>query len=229
MNIEIKNIVLILVILYTTYNLYINMSRNERFTAGEMKNYPQMLEEQCNRTTDIYNRLRKMNAKRCDPKTKGKTQRDTINNKSLCYDDVGKEIVAKMDAESNCVMSARIGLAKSAMSAKTGSAKSTSVTSVTSTKSVKPQSQNFRDLEGPDFINMFYMNAFDNKKSSSYATLAPFDNNMNVVGTPHRFPASGPYDDIGFSSDPAFLYRLANYKPSSKTQDMEYSVRQSKN
>ena len=168
------------------------MSRNERFTAGEMKNYPQMLEEQCNRTTDIYNRLRKMNAKRCDPKTKGKTQRDTINNKSLCYDDVGKEIVAKMDAESNCVMSARIGLTKSAMGAKTGSVKSstsgksaTSAKSVISTKSVetksvKPQSQNFRDLEGPDFINMFYMNAFDNKKSSSYATLAPFDNNQGV-------------------------------------------------
>jgi hypothetical protein len=105
MNIEIKNIVLIIVILYTTYNLYINMSKKERFTLNEMKNYPQMLQEQCKRTTDIYDKLKNMNAKRCDPKNKGKTQRDTINNKSLCYDDIGKEIVAKMDAESNCVMS----------------------------------------------------------------------------------------------------------------------------
>ena len=220
MNIEIKNIVLILVILYATYNLYINMSQNEKFTAGEMNNYPQMLKEQCNRTTDIYNRLRKMNTKRCDPKIKGKTQRDTINNKSLCYDDIGKEIVAKMDAESNCVMSKRI---QSTISARTGSVKST-----TSVKDAK-KSQNLRDLEGPDFINMFYMNAFDNKKTSTYATLAPFDNSMNVVGTPHRFPASGPYDDIGFSSDPTFLYRLANYKSSKDTPKIEYSVRQTKN
>ncbi len=52
------------------------------------------------------------------------------------------------------------------------------------------------------------MNAFDNKKTASYAT---FDNMTNIAGTPHRYPASAPYDDIGFSSDPAFLYRLANY------------------
>jgi hypothetical protein len=92
--------ILVLVILYLLLN---NTLVKEKFTSQEMKKYPQMLDTNCTTSTDVYNKLLNRNKERCN--LTGKTQRDTINNKRLCYDDIAKEIVSKLDAESNCVMS----------------------------------------------------------------------------------------------------------------------------
>ena len=96
---EFKNIVIIYFIVYIIYTMMKNAS-NEKFTVGEMKNYQKMLQTNCIKSTEQMNKLKNMNKKRCIQK--GKTQRDTINNKQLCYNDISKEIVATLDSQSNC-------------------------------------------------------------------------------------------------------------------------------
>lgn len=104
MNVEINHVIIFLIIIYLS-NYYSN--QKETFTPKEMLSYPKKLNENCKRTTDIFNKLKKMNKARCDPNNKEKTQRDNINTRQVCYDDIGKEIVANYDAESNCIQSKR--------------------------------------------------------------------------------------------------------------------------
>jgi hypothetical protein len=90
-------LVLLLVLLYIFYN-----NKVESFTNLEMQNYPAMLKENCRINKKLYRQLRKNNKFRCQ--NEGNTQRDTINNKTLCYDDTGKEINARLDMISNCAI-----------------------------------------------------------------------------------------------------------------------------
>jgi hypothetical protein len=103
MNIE-KNYIIIFLIIICILTCY-RTNKNESFTPKEMKSYPKMLNENCKNMSNVYKRLQKMNKIRCDPSNKAKTQRDNINTRQVCYDDIGKEIVAKYDTESNCILS----------------------------------------------------------------------------------------------------------------------------
>ena len=90
-------LVLLLVLLYIFYN-----NKVESFTNLEMQNYPAMLKENCRINKKLYRQLRKNNKFRCQ--NEGNTQRDTINNKTLCYDDTGKEINTRLDMISSCAI-----------------------------------------------------------------------------------------------------------------------------
>jgi hypothetical protein len=93
-------LVLLLVLLYIFYN-----NKVESFTNAEMQNYPAMLKENCRINKKLYRQLRRNNKFRCQDE--GNTQRDTINNKKLCYDDTGKEINTRLDMISNCAIADR--------------------------------------------------------------------------------------------------------------------------
>ena len=238
-----------------------NKQSKEKFTAEEMKKYPQMLQANCVKSKELTKKLQKMNANRCDPNFKGKTQRDTINNKRLCYDDIYKEIVSKLDTESNCVMSNRVNSTESnrfdsdlltntntklnknaispivkvskSVSTKSLSAGSTSSAKDTSTNSnrsvfrdkgdqvLKTQSQNLKPDEGPEFINQFFIPAYDSKRANAYSSYTldvPF-------GVAHKYRTTGPvstYDDISRLSDPGYLYQLAGYKKIKELDGLEY-------
>lgn len=252
-----------------------NKQSNEKFTAEEMKKYPQMLQANCVKSRELTKKLQNMNANRCDPNFKGKTQRDTINNKRLCYDDIYKEIVSKLDTESNCVMSKRVNStesnrfdsdlltntntntklnknaispiikvsklvsksvstkslsAGSATSAKDTSTTSAKDTSTNSNRSIfrdkgnqvlKTQSQNLKPDEGPEFINQFFIPAYDSKRANAYSSYTldvPF-------GVAHKYRTTGPvstYDDISRLSDPGYLSQLAGYKKIKELDGLEY-------
>ena len=93
-------LVLLLVLLYIFYN-----NKVESFTNLEMQNYPAMLKENCRINKKLYRQLRRNNKFRCQDE--GNTQRDTINNKTLCYDDTGKEINTRLDMISSCAIADR--------------------------------------------------------------------------------------------------------------------------
>jgi hypothetical protein len=275
LNLEPKNIIIVCFILYILYILMNkskskSKSKSEKFTAEEMKKYPQMLQTNCVKSKEIARKLQNINAARCDPNYKGRTQRDTINNKRLCYDDIHKEIVASLDAESNCVMAARVNsversaltpqnatkqvpmisklivspksssiksvepiikVSKSVSSGKSGSA--TKLGSVASAYSVssqtktslrdqisRSQSQNLKPDEGPDYINQFFIPAYDSKRAAAYSSFTldvPF-------GVAHKYRSTGPtsYDDISRLSDPGFMYQLAGYKKIKEFDGLEY-------
>jgi hypothetical protein len=187
---KLKNIIIICFILCILY-IIINKSSNEYFTANEMKKYPQMLRENCVKSTEMMNKIKSINKKRCNKK--GNTQKDTINNKRLCYDDTYKEIVSKLDTESNCVMANKLS--------KSDSTKSRS------TKSDSTKSQNLKPFEGPDFINKFFMPAYDSNKLNYSSLIVD-----TPIGIPHKYRSVSPYDDVSRLSDPEFLYQLAGYK-----------------
>ncbi len=255
---------------------------NEKFTAEEMKRYPQMLQDSCVKSTEIMKKLQAMNKSRCN--LKGNTQRDTINNKRLCYDDINKEIVAKLDAESNCVMSklinsklkltskstssipskyyksyksllaqnksvkqvpipsklvvpltksvspvVKVSKSVSSKSVSASSAKSTSIGSVSKSVSssrdqipkTQSQSQNLKPDEGPDFINQFFIPAYDSKRAAAFSSFT-----LDVpIGTSHKYRAIdqvSTYDDASRLSDPGFLYQLAGYKKIKELDGLEY-------
>ncbi len=233
-----------------------NKQSTEKFTAEEMKKYPQMLQANCVKSREITKKLQNMNANRCDPNFKGKTQRDTINNKRLCYDDIYKEIVSKLDTESNCVMSKKVNQIEksttkstpitniniknnsispvikvsksvSTKSLSAGSATSAKDTSTTSTRSVsrdqvsKNQSQNLKPDEGPEFINQFFIPAYDSKRAMAYSSYT-----LDVpLGVAHKYRTTGPvstYDDISRLSDPGYLSQLAGYKKIKELDGLEY-------
>lgn len=212
MNDNIKNLMIGIIIIYIIYQMFFSKNSKENFTDGEMKKYPEMLQTNCKKSTEMYNKLNKINNTRC--LAKGKTNRDTINNKRLCYDDIAKEIVAGLDAESNCVMSNLINktnkVAKSEIS--TNSAKS------------NQQSQNLKPDEGPEFINTFFIPAYDSKKASAYSSYI-LD---QPISSNHRYPTSSPYDNVMFTSDPSFLDRLSSYERN-KTESINGLEYKSKN
>lgn len=201
-----KNIIAIFLFLYLLK--YFIIPTFEKFTPQEMKNYKKMLKDNCDKATEIRNKVKKMNNLRCNPLRKGKTERDTINNKRLCYDDIYKEIVAELDTESNCVMHKRLFKSEPKISGEITSSKSSSKTSsskaLSKTESSKPKSD-IMD-EGPEFINQFYLPTRNTKKAESLASTKSGDIFNN------KFSAKGSYDNVAFTSDPAFLYQLSKNK-----------------
>jgi len=199
-----------------------SINSTELFTTQEMKTYPQMLKRNCDMTNRLHKQLKKSNFNRCGAGAKGKTDRDTINNKRLCWDDVRKEIVAGMDAESNCVMAAlnkpksgsdvRVELAESKFPSR-GAIKSGPIKSVSPANPLKEL-----DLqEGPDFINKHFTGLFDPSKGAGFAEIG-----SEQKGKTGKYADVNSYNDVGFTSDPAFLYRLSVYnKNKSKAEEFE--------
>lgn len=200
-------------------------SNSEQFTPQEMKNYPQMLKRNCDITGHLHKKLQKKNINRCGAGAKGKTDRDTINNKRICWDDVRKEIVAGMDAESNCVISslnaksqkmgfdAKYDLAEMRFPSRS-STKSTPLSSYDKNISL---SNELGIDEGPDFINKHYMPLFDTRKGAGFAEIG-----SEQKGKTGQYADINSYNDVGFTSDPAFLYRLSVYnKGKSKAEQFE--------
>jgi len=174
-----------------------------------------MLKDNCKKSKEIMLRLQNMNRNRCDPNNKGNTQRDTINNKRLCYDDIHKEIVSKLDAESNCVMSQRI---KSVSPSSPVQYKTLGSISSVPRNQKSFSSQNIKPDEGPEFINQYFIPTYDSKKASAYSSY-----NLNSpVAVSHKYPASAPYDDVSRLSDQGFLYQLAGYEQTKPLSGFEY-------
>ena len=190
----------------------------ETFTPQEMKAYPQMLKRNCDITSNLHKKLQKSNYNRCGAGAKGKTERDTINNKRQCWDDVRKEIVAGMDAESNCVMAS---LNKVGSDARADMAEmkfpSRSATKSTPVSSYEVNSGLLGVEEGPNFINKHYMQLFDPRKGAGFAEIG-----AEQKGKTGKYADINSYNDVGFTSDPAFLYRLSVYnKNKSKAEQFE--------
>lgn len=102
MDTKFKNIFVIITICIICYFIYYYILHNiENFTTDEMKKYPQMLIEQCIKSKKQLAKLKLMN-KRCN--IIGQTNKETLNNRTNCYNDIGKEITTNLDVESNCVM-----------------------------------------------------------------------------------------------------------------------------
>ena len=124
----------------------------EKFTQNEMKKYSHMLKTNCKKNTKIYKHLNKLNQNKC--KKPGTTNRETINNKKVCYDNIGKEITARLDMESNCIMSDivnKLDKKQNKIIAKQNSSRSQS--SITN--------QDNTSLEGPYFINKWDLSTYN--------------------------------------------------------------------
>ena len=184
-------LILFIIIVWYLCNIY-NM--NEKFTPNEMKDYPRQLQINCKKNKENLEQLKEMNKKTCN--TNGNTQRDTINNKTLCYDDTAKEIVSMLDTESNCVV------------ADLNNKKGFKPVFSKSELSITPISE----FPNPNFINNNFIPMYESKKAYGYSNsdfqqplenstnrYLILDNNKNV------------YDDkIGYN-DPSFLYAMTNY------------------
>lgn len=230
MNNQLKNIILIGLIIYA-FHLIFKKKKNENFTGEEMKKYPEMLKINCAKSTEIYNRLIKMNKERCIKKDY-KIQRDTINNNTICYDDVAKEINAKLDVKSNCVMSDLINNKKKNLSTYknlltenySNNSMNTQInnrinnnrnkrdTSLENSYDNMYNTQNLKVFEGPEFINKWSTMLNDSNKSDIYMK-ATLD---GAFGSSNKYIASSPYDNATFSSDPVYLYQLSNYNKTKK-------------
>lgn len=175
-----KKILIFIIILLILIIIQFNMIEN--FSQQEYLNYENLLKENCSRSNEVFNKLKKMNNYRCNKK--GDTQRDTINNKSLCYDDTAKEIVSGLDTTSYC-----------------------KIANYKPKKSKKSKQLEEKPSEGPLFINNFFVDSYNSKNLDDYSM---FDNTENKPL--HNYPVSSSYSNISFSSDPAFLSRLNNKK-----------------
>jgi ribulose bisphosphate carboxylase small subunit len=186
---------------------------NENFTHEEMRKYPEALRINCSRSKDMLHKLRSMNKKNCN--FKGRTARDTINNKTVCYDDIAKEIVTGLDAESNCVMSEIInGRHKSKKSKSKSSSKKDKIIPINPKKYL-----NIKPMEGPDFINTFFVPGYDTKRIDGYASFIV----NKPVGSVNKHSATAPYDDVSrISSDPAFLGMMTKYEENKPVDGLEY-------
>lgn len=212
-------IIILLVLLILTKG---KKDKKESFTPDEMIEYPNALNANCDRMKNVLYKLRDMN-KRCNF-TKGRTERDTINNRRICYDDIGKEIVANLDSESNCVMSDLINKKykfeygnymplKMSISSKQNNKKDKRKKHHEidlDNYNMSKLSENLKPEEGPEFINTFFIPGVDSNKSGEFSKIS----SDNIpIGTSHKYPASAPYDDVSrISSDPGFLCEMAKYK-----------------
>lgn len=173
-----KKIIILIVIFILIICIYY-WSSYESFTADEMSHYKEAMQINCDNNTKIHEQLQQLNNKRCNDK--GKTDRDTINNKTVCYDDTGKEIVSGLDAESYCKMAKYIP--DSNINSK-----------------IKPNLVD--DLkEGPDFINTFTIQPSETVEQEQFA-------NANFVKIDNvSLPQN--YSDVSkLSSDTNFLKEL---------------------
>ena len=184
-----------------------------------------MLKKNCDATSTLYKKLQKINNKRCG--AKGKTQRDTINNKRLCWDDIRKEIVTKMDAQSNCVISSLVNDSKNKKKDEL-----LSNYDLAQMKFPLRQSDTIATIgngsleEGPEFINKYFVGLFDPKNAAGFAEIN-LDKSGNKTdkghkgdkGKPGKYADINSDNDVGFSSDPAFLYRLSTYNKDNKDKD----------
>jgi hypothetical protein len=179
-----NKILIIGIILLIGIILKFNMIEN--FTQNEYNNYSSLLKENCNRNKEILSKIKKLNNYRCNKK--GDTTRETINNKTLCYDDIGKEIVTNLDKESYCNMT-EYKLSKN------------------KSKSNKSKSEDLTEShgEGPNFINKFYLDSYNSKKLDNDFI---FDNTDNKSF--YNYPVSTSYSNVSFSSDPSFLSKISN-------------------
>jgi hypothetical protein len=172
MNIKTKNIIIIGLIIFIIYIIIISNFK-ENFTTEEMNKYPQMLKTNCIKSRNIYNMLRNKNKLKCNFNTNKNilnndinitdTNKDTINNKIRCSDDINKEITAKLDTESHCVLYDKL-VNKSNNSNNSNNLNN----SDNSNNSNNLSTQIFKTNEGPDFINSFFIPAYDSNKISTY-------------------------------------------------------------
>jgi hypothetical protein len=192
------------------------LSTSEQFTQKEMNAYPTMLKKNCEKTSNIYKKLKKNNLNRCGPGIKGKTNRDTINNKRLCWTDIRREIVSGMDAESNCVMASlnKEPIDMSKLAEMRFPSRSAVKSKAISQYDLTAQGDLF---EGPNYINQYFVGLSDPTKGAGFAEITG-----EQKGKTGKYADINSYTDVGFTSDPAFLYRLANYnKNKSKTEQFE--------
>lgn len=104
MKITLTHIIIIIIILFV---LYISTQNTpEQFTHEEIKRYPETLQINCEKSKAVLNNIREMNLKNCD--LKGDTEKDTLNNRRICYDDIAKELVTQFDVNSNCAKEKRL-------------------------------------------------------------------------------------------------------------------------
>lgn len=208
-----NSVIYLVIIILLVLLIFANKDNKEKFTPDEMREYPDALNANCDRMKNVLYKLREMN-KRCNF-TKGGTERDTINNRRICYDDIGKEIVANLDTESNCVMSDLIN-----KKYKFEYGNYMPVSSKDKQKgyheinldeyNASNSSENLKPEEGPEFINTFFIPGVESGKSGE---LSNFSFEDIPLGTTHKYPASAPYDDVSkISSDPGFLCEMAKYK-----------------
>lgn len=151
-----KNIIIICIFILLIY--YFSCINNEGFTQSEMNNYSNMLKVNCDENTKSYKYLKKLNKEKCYQI--GKTDRETINNKTVCYDNIGKEIISKLDMESNCAMANIVN--------NTNTKQNLIINDQVSnlTKNQLPTA-----IEGPDFINSWDLPTYDTKKSGDYSNI----------------------------------------------------------
>lgn len=145
-----------------------------------MKNYSKMLQSNCDENTKSLKYLRKLNKEKCN--VPGNTHRETLSNRSLCYDNIGKEIISRLDMESNCVMYNLINkLDKTQDKVINNQKRESSVNkSIDKSidKSIRNQSRSTQDLvdktslEGPNFINQWDKSTYDTKKAGGYSDIS---------------------------------------------------------
>ena len=116
-----------------------------------------MLKVNCDKNTKLYNSLKRLNKENCIKN--GKTQRETINNKTVCYDNIAKEIVTKFDMESNCLLSKKINKKIDKIPLMNNNLKPKTNKDTKSTIN-----------EGPEFINKWDLPSYD-KQNDKFSSL----------------------------------------------------------
>jgi ribonuclease HI len=102
---KIYKFIILSILIIIIYLIVFSISTKEKFTSDDIKNYKQTFNINCIKNSKLYKKLKKKNDKKCSVNnSKGPTEKDTINNRRACYDDIAKEIVTKMDSESYCNM-----------------------------------------------------------------------------------------------------------------------------
>lgn len=160
-----ENIIIISLIIYFIYHVFLKKF-NEKFTLDEMKDYSNMLKINCDKNKKLYNELSIRNQKNCNKK--GQTERETINNKSICYDDIGKEIISKFDMESNCIISDIVN--------KTTMNTNKILADQSSTNIINKQFTTA--TEGPEFINQWNTSTFEPQKINKFSDITLMNNNL---------------------------------------------------
>ena len=151
-----QNIIIISLIICV---LYINFlkQKNEKFTQDEMKKYSKMLKINCNKNTKLYKDLLTLNKQKCNKN--GKYNRETINNSTSCYDNIGKEIVSKFDMESNCVMANILNKSDKKLN------------QIIENQAIIKPKLDPSIIEGPDFINQWGILTYDTKKAGNFSDI----------------------------------------------------------
>ena len=151
-----RSIIILAILILLIY--YFSCISREGFTQSEMNNYSNMLKINCDENTKSYNYLNKLNKEKCNEI--GKTERETINNKSICYDNIGKEIISKLDMESNCAMSDLVNNLND---------KQNNIINDQIRNQIPNKIIYNNEIEGPNFINKWDLMTYNDKKSNEYS------------------------------------------------------------